>query len=190
LSSAAMVISEGEVMQLSLEGNLGINQDTYLKVVSAKTAELFAAATEVGAVLAGQAQSYINALRDYGYYLGVAFQIADDALDYSAQEAGFGKHIGDDFKESKITLPVLLAYEAATPEEKEFWQRTLTQRQQQEGDLEMAISFVGKHQAAVRSLEVAEKYLEKANQALSVFPESDMKQALIDILAFVIEREY
>ena len=190
LSSAAMVISEGEVMQLEIEGNLAIDRAAYIGVVAAKAAELFAAACEVGGVIAQKDTKSTDALRAYGYNLGIAFQIVDDALDYSARDALFGKHVGDDFKDAKITLPVLLAYEQADGKQKAFWDRTIGMRQQEHTDFNMAVQLISQHRGVERSMVVAQDYLDKAGSALSLFQDSPIKDALLGVLMFVKERGY
>ncbi len=127
LSSAAAVIAEGEVMQLAAAKNTATTEDEYLAVIRAKTAELFAAACEVGPVIGGRPKAEQAACRSYGMNLGIAFQLVDDALDYGGKAAKLGKNIGDDFREGKITLPVVLAYRRGSDSEREFWRRTLEQ---------------------------------------------------------------
>lgn len=190
LSTAAMVISEGEVMQLDIEGSLDITQETYIQVIAAKTAELFAAACEVSGVIAAQDPSVSSALRDYGYYLGIAFQIVDDALDYSATHEAFGKEVGDDFRDAKITLPVLCAYAQADEIQKAFWHRTLTLREQEPSDIRTAMTYIEYHKAIEKCMKVADSYLQRAKESLRIFKDSPMKQALLDVLLFIKEREY
>ena len=139
LSSAAVVIAEGEVMQLSAAKDTETTEEAYLAVIRAKTAALFAAACEVGPILAARSKSEIAACRDYGANLGIAFQLIDDALDYGGSSAKLGKNIGDDFREGKITLPVVLSFRRGTPEERDFWRRTLEQGEIADGDLEFAL---------------------------------------------------
>lgn len=190
LSGAAVVISEGEVMQLVAEGDLSTSQARYLEIIGAKTAELFAAACEIGGILGNQLSDKVQALRDYGYHLGVAFQIIDDALDYSAKQAELGKEIGNDFQEAKMTLPVLLASQRANPEEQIFWQRTLVERVQNRGDLEHAIHYIEKTAALTDTMSLATFHIQQAESALHIFPDSPVRQVLLDILSFVTERSY
>lgn len=188
LSHAAMVISEGEVLQLASEGTLPENEDNYFKIIDAKTAALFAAACEVGAVIANVDQQYADALRDYGRYLGQAFQIADDALDYVATQEELGKRVGDDFRDRKATLPMIFAYQKANKEEKAFWQRTIAENDQHEADCHHAIELVQKHQAIEYSLDVAKSKAQMAIKALDVFAESPLKNTLKDVAYFSVNR--
>src|SRR6185436_15379128 len=135
LANAAAVIAEGEVLQLSASHDTSTTEDAYLRVIGAKTAALFSAAAEVGAIIAGRPKDEQEALESYGRNLGIAFQLVDDALDYSGKQALMGKTVGDDFREGKITLPVVLAYRRGSKEERSFWKRTLEEREQREADL-------------------------------------------------------
>jgi len=192
LAHASAVISEGEVMQLSTVRDLAISQDTYLKIVAAKTAALFAAAAEVGAVVARGEASREQALHDYGHNLGIAFQLVDDALDYSGREAMMGKAVGDDFREGKLTLPVIIAFAKAqgNADETAFWQRTMAERHQSELDLTHAIHLIDKHQAIGATAARAREFADKACAALEPFPDMPMKRALIDLAEFCISRAY
>jgi len=145
LSDASAIIAEGEVLQLSAQNNLDTSIDDYKAVIEGKTASLFAAACEVGPVIANQDKATISTMRDYGMNLGMAFQIIDDVLDYSACQEKLGKAVGDDFREGKMTAPVLIALEKATPEELEFWQRTIGDKNQTDKDLETAKSIITRH---------------------------------------------
>jgi octaprenyl-diphosphate synthase len=136
LSDAASIIAEGEVMQLAAAHNTATTEDAYMKVINAKTAALFAAAAEVGAIVAGRNNAEREALESYGRNLGIAFQLVDDALDYSGKQAQLGKSVGDDFREGKITLPVVLSYRRGDDAEREFWKRVMEQGEQRDGDLE------------------------------------------------------
>src|SRR5437870_7316723 len=147
LSSAAAVIAEGEVMQLGAAKNTATTEDEYLTVIRAKTAELFAAACEVGPALASRPKDEQSACRSFGMNLGVAFQLVDDALDYGGKAAKLGKNVGDDFREGKITLPVVLSFRRGNEEERAFWTRTLEQNDVTDGDLEFAIGLMTKHRA-------------------------------------------
>ena len=148
LANASAVIAEGEVLQLTAASNLGTGEATYLQVVRGKTAALFAAATEVGGVIAGAPEAQVRALATYGDALGIAFQIADDLLDYGGMSANLGKNTGDDFRERKMTLPVIRALQAAGPEERAFWVRVIGRGDQREGDLAEALALMGRHRAA------------------------------------------
>lgn len=189
LSDAAAVISKGEVMQLMTEGQPETSVEDYLQVISAKTAVLFAAATELGAVVSGRAE-YEDALREYGIYVGIAFQLVDDVLDYAADQATLGKSIGDDFAEGKITLPVIIAYEQATREEQEFWQRTLAGRDQSPGDFDEALRLMHKYKSLEQSVATAEHYCNLAKNCLSIFPDSAERAAMLDIADFCMSRVY
>jgi octaprenyl-diphosphate synthase len=190
LSNASAVIAEGEVMQLNTQGNIGVTEDTYLKIIGAKTAALFEAAAESGAVIAQTDSLREAALKLYGHNLGVAFQLVDDALDYSGREAMMGKSVGDDFREGKLTLPVIVALSHANSEEADFWRRTMAQRQQTEGDLTHAIHLVEKHHAIAATLSKARAFTDDACRALNVFPESPMRRALVDLAEFCVSRAY
>jgi octaprenyl-diphosphate synthase len=190
LSSAAAVIAEGEVMQLGAAKNTATNEDEYLAVIRAKTAELFAAACEVGPVLAGKNKSEIAACRSYGMNLGIAFQLIDDALDYGGKSAKLGKNVGDDFREGKITLPVVLSYRRGSDTERAFWNRTLANSDMQDGDLDTAMSLMAKHHAIEDTVGRARHYGSIATDALALVPPSAIKTALEEAVAFCIARAY
>lgn len=190
LSRAASVIAEGEVMQLVAANNIATSQETYISIITAKTAMLFSAACEVSPVLAGKTETEIKALRDFGLLLGIAFQIVDDALDYSAEQEKLGKAIGDDFREGKVTLPVILAYTRGSAEEQAFWRRAMTDLVQQPGDLEQAIALMKKYDTLHDSIAEARNYVMQGIESLSIFPDSVEKAALETILSFSVEREY
>ena len=188
LSSAATVIAEGEVMQLAAAKNTETTEDEYLAVIRAKTAELFAAACEVGPVLAGRAKADLAACRSYGMNLGIAFQLVDDALDYGGKTAKLGKNVGDDFREGKITLPVVLSFRRGSAEERSFWTRSLEHGEASNADLERAIALMTKHRALEDTIGRAQHYGAMAKDALALFPRSAMKSALEDTVAFCIGR--
>jgi len=188
LSDAAAVIAEGEVMQLMVSKNTETNEDEYLAVINAKTAALFSAAAEVGAVLANRPKAEQAALRSYGKNLGIAFQLVDDVLDYSGDQEKLGKSVGDDFREGKITLPVVLAYRRGDDSEREFWTRVLQDGEINDGDLDRAISLVKRHGAIEDTIERARHYGSIAHDALAIFPETNYKAALLDAVAFCIAR--
>jgi octaprenyl-diphosphate synthase len=190
LSDAAAVIAEGEVMQLIASKNTETNEDEYLAVINAKTAALFSAAAEVGAVLANRPKAEQAALRSYGKNLGIAFQLLDDVLDYSGDQDQLGKSVGDDFREGKITLPVVLSYRRGSDENRKFWRRVLQDGDVQDGDLEQAISLIRKHGAIEDTVERARHYGSIANDALAIFPETNYKVALLDAVAFSIDRAH
>ncbi|GJD50275.1 Octaprenyl diphosphate synthase [Methylobacterium crusticola] len=189
LSSAAAVIAEGEVMQLTAAKNTETTEDEYLAVIRAKTAELFAAACEVGPVLAGRPKSEVAACRSYGMNLGIAFQLVDDALDYGGTSADLGKNVGDDFREGKITLPVVLSFRRGSDEERAFWRRTLERAEIEEArDLDTALGIMRRHRALEDTIERARHYGAMARDALALFPKSPMKEALLEAVDFCIAR--
>lgn len=190
LSNASAIIAEGEVMQLVTANDTSTTEDNYLKVISAKTAALFEAAAQVGAVIAGAPSGEENALHSYGRNLGIAFQIVDDALDYSGAQAKLGKTIGDDFREGKVTLPILLAFRRGNDDERAFWNRTIVDGEQDEGDLQRAISLLEKHDALKDTIERARHYGSIAKDALAIFPQSEYTDALNGIVDFCINRTY
>ncbi len=190
LSNASAVIAEGEVLQLVTSNDTETTEDAYLEVVASKTAALFAAACEVGAVVASRHAVEQNALESFGKNLGIAFQIVDDMLDYSAKQATLGKTIGDDFREGKITLPVVLAFRRGDDEERNFWRRTLERGEQEDKDFERAIELMEKHSALRDLVERARHYGAMARDALAIFPDSPEKSALAGIVDFCIERAY
>jgi octaprenyl-diphosphate synthase len=190
LSNASAVIAEGEVMQLAAAKNMSTTEDAYLAIINAKTAALFSAACEVGAAIAGRPAEEQAALRSYGKALGIAFQLVDDALDYSGDSASLGKSVGDDFREGKITLPVILAFRRGSEHERAFWDRTLKDGSLHEGDLEEALALMRKHKAIEATLERARYYGATARDALGIFPASAPKQALLDVVTFCIARAH
>ncbi|WP_026304230.1 polyprenyl synthetase family protein [Kaistia granuli] len=190
LSTAATVIAEGEVMQLSAAKNMATTEEEYLAVIKAKTAALFAAAAEVGPIIADNDKVRREAFSDYGTYLGLAFQLIDDALDYGGNSADLGKKVGDDFREGKITLPVVLAYRRGSESERAFWQRTLEKADIQDGDLDKAIAILRSHRTIEDTIERARQFGETARQALDVFPDTPWKEALLEVIDFCIERAH
>ena len=188
LSTAAAVIAEGEVMQLGAAKNTATNEDEYMAVIRAKTAELFAAACEVGPVIAGRDKAAIAACRSYGMNLGIAFQLVDDALDYGGKSAKLGKNVGDDFREGKITLPVVLSFRRGSDTERAFWQRTLGEGKIEDGDLDHAIGLMTKHHAIEDTIGRARHYGSIACDALALVPDSEIKTALEETVAFCIAR--
>ena len=190
LAGASAIIAEGEVMQLKSANNLGVTEEDYLRVVSAKTAALFAAAAESGAVIAAQAPERIAAMHRYGQNLGIAFQLVDDALDYSGRQALMGKSVGDDFREAKVTLPVILAYARATDTARKFWARAIETGPQGEADLDRAITLVEETGAISETMARARRYADLAKQALETVPEGEIRSVLGDIADFCVERAY
>lgn len=190
MANAAAVIAEGEVLQLAAAQNTATTEDEYLAIIDAKTAALFLAAAELGAVLGGRPEEEQAALRAYGRNLGLAFQLVDDALDYSGESARLGKAVGDDFREGKITLPVILAFRRGCELERAFWRRVIGENRIGDGDLEHAIALMKKHQALDTTIERARFYGLSARDALAIFPESREKAALQDVITFCIGRTY
>jgi len=190
LSNASAVIAEGEVHQLMTANDTETSETAYLEVIEGKTAKLFAAAARIGAVVAERPKVEEEALDAYGMNLGVAFQIIDDALDYSAKQAELGKTIGDDFREGKITLPVILAFRRGNDEERTFWRRTLEDLDQTDDDLDHAMGLLKKHKALDDTFDRARHYGAIARDALGIFDDSPEKAALIEAIDFCIERAY
>jgi octaprenyl-diphosphate synthase len=190
LSRASSVISEGEVSQLITTNDSATSEQAYLEIVRDKTAELFAAACRIGAIVAERSASEEEALRTFGLNLGIAFQIVDDVLDYSAEQERLGKTVGDDFREGKITLPVILAIHRGNESERVFWERTLDQNDQRDGDFAHAQDLVRRHHALRDAIVRARHYGAIARDSLGLFPDSEVKRALLDIVDFTIEREF
>ncbi len=190
LSRASSVIAEGEVLQLITANDTATGEDAYLEVIRAKTAALFAAACRIGAVVADRPKVEEEALESYGLNLGIAFQLVDDVLDYSAKQAVLGKAVGDDFREGKITLPLILAFRRGDDEERTFWRRCVEDLEQQDGDLDRAIKLMDKHGSLAATVARARHYGEIARDALGIFPDSPVKQALNDVIDFCVERAY
>ncbi|HEY4406834.1 MAG TPA: polyprenyl synthetase family protein [Xanthobacteraceae bacterium] len=188
LSSAAAIIAEGEVMQLAAAKNTATTEDEYLSVIRGKTAELFAAACEVGPALGARPKAEQSACRSFGMNLGIAFQLVDDALDYGGKAAKLGKNVGDDFREGKITLPVVLSFRRGSEAERTFWCRVLEDGDASEADLEHAIGLMTKHRALEDTIQRARHYGAIAKDALALFPASPMKEALEETVEFCIAR--
>ena len=190
LSDASAIIAQGEVLQLSNANNIETSMDDYMAIIKAKTAALFAAACEVGPVIAGGHTGQAEAMAEYGLNLGIAFQIVDDVLDYSANQQKLGKTVGDDFREGKITAPVLYALQKADTEEKEFWTRVINANQKNDDDLDHAIALMRKHKALEQSMGLARDYADKALESISIAPDGDLKDLLKALIEFTINREY
>ncbi len=190
LSSAAAIIAEGEVMQLAAAKDLNTEEATYLAVIEAKTAALFAAAAEVGPVIAAAEPAAREAFRLYGIYLGLAFQLVDDALDYGGQSGKLGKKVGDDFREGKITLPVIHAYRAGDATERAFWKRCIEDGEIGDGDLEHALQLLEKHGAIAATIARAHDYGNKARAALATLEATPQRDALTEVVGFSIARAY
>ncbi len=188
LSDAAATIAEGEVLQMTAAQDLATDEAIYLQVVRGKTAALFSAAMEVGGVIAGKDEATTQALFDYGDALGIAFQIVDDLLDYQGQSSATGKNVGDDFRERKLTLPVIKAVAKADSEERAFWSRTIEKGQQDEGDLDHALDLLHKHDALEETKRDAIAWADKAKASLGALPAHDLRDMLIDLADYVVER--
>jgi octaprenyl-diphosphate synthase len=190
LSNAAAVIAEGEVMQLAAANNTATTEDEYLAIINAKTAALFSAAAEVGAAICNRPAAEQNALKAYGRNLGLAFQLVDDALDYSGDSSNLGKAVGDDFREGKITLPIILSFRRGSEEERRFWTRTIAEGDIQDGDLERAVALMKQHKAIEATMERARSYGAIARDALAIFPDRPEKAAMQDVIGFCVHRSH
>jgi octaprenyl-diphosphate synthase len=188
LSTAASVIAEGEVMQLSAAKNLETTEDEYLAVIKAKTAALFSAAAEVGPIIARASRSERAALRSYGLNLGLAFQLVDDALDYGGNARDLGKNVGDDFREGKVTLPVILAYRRGTDAERMFWRSAIEAGEASNEALEKALGLMTRYGAISDTIQRARHFGAIASDALAPLPASAQKDALLEVIEFCISR--
>jgi octaprenyl-diphosphate synthase len=188
LANASAVIAEGEVLQLTAAQNLATTEEIYLQVVRGKTAALFAAACEVGGEVADAPQNQIDALHAYGDALGISFQIVDDLLDYGGASASLGKNTGDDFRERKLTLPVILAIAKAETMERAFWVRTIEKGKQEDGDLEHAMKLMAKYDTLEETRLKALDWANTAKAALAPIPESELRSLLEDVADFVVSR--
>lgn len=188
LCHASATIAEGEVLQLSTQNDLGTDVERYFRVIDGKTAALFAAACEVGAVVADQPKAISAALATYGRALGMAFQLVDDALDYGADVGELGKTVGDDFREGKLTYPVLLAHADGDATERTFWQRTIEAGEQTEADLAIALECIERHDAIGRTLARAREFVAQAREALTGLPDNALRTAMFDAADYVVAR--
>jgi len=188
LAKAAATIAEGEVLQLVTQNDLSTSEARYLEVIQGKTAALFAAACQIGAVVASRPDCEETALASYGMNLGIAFQLVDDALDYVADQATLGKTIGDDFREGKITLPVLVAFLDGDDGEKAFWRRTIEDLNQNDADLDHAMRLIADHGAIQITLDRAQRFVQEAKAALAVFPDTPMRSALANVADYTVQR--
>lgn len=188
LSNASSVIAEGEVRQLASLRNLAMSEADYMAVIEAKTAALFAAATEVAPVIAERSERERTALRTYGAKLGLAFQLVDDALDYGGQQSALGKSVGDDFREGKMTLPVIRALTRADDAERDFWHRVIVDREQADIDLQRALTILRRTDALEETLRMARGFSIDAIEALDVFEASPLRDCLQDLAAYVVSR--
>ena len=176
------------MLQLTAAQNLATTEAIYLQVVRGKTAALFSAATEVGGVIAGADDAQVRALFDYGDALGIAFQIVDDLLDYQGDAKATGKNVGDDFRERKLTLPVIKAVAMADAEERSFWSRTIEKGEQRDGDLDHALDLLHRHGTLDATRTEALAWAEKAKTAILTLPENDLRDMLADLSDYVVAR--
>lgn len=190
LASASRVIAEGEVLQMSLTGDIAITLKQYEDIIEAKTAALFAAACEAGARAGKADETTAKAWRAYGHHLGMAFQMADDLLDYANDKSQTGKDAGDDFREGKLTLPVILALAEADATERDFWSRTMKDQDQTPDDFATACAIIEKHGTITKGRTLAQAHAEKARAALKTLPESEIAGVLDDLLDFVVARNH
>ncbi|SPJ27825.1 polyprenyl synthetase family protein [Falsiruegeria mediterranea] len=188
LANASATIAEGEVLQMTAATDLKTDESIYLQVVRGKTAALFSAATQVGGVIADASDEQVQALYDYGDALGIAFQIADDLLDYQGDSKATGKNVGDDFRERKLTLPVIKAVAQATADERAFWERTIEKGRQEEGDLEHAMALMAKYGTLDATRDDANGWAAKAKAALDALPDHEIRTMLRDLADYVVSR--
>ena len=188
LSNASATIAEGEVLQLTAAQDLATDERVYLQVIRGKTAALFSAATEVGGVIAGANEAHVSALYDYGDALGIAFQIVDDLLDYGGDASATGKNVGDDFRERKLTLPVIKAVALADSSERAFWARTIEKGDQRDGDLAHALGLLEKHGTMAATRAEAVGWAEKAKAAIGTLPKHELREMLHDLADYVVAR--
>ena len=190
LADTAATLAEGEVMQLTTSNDTETSEAAYLKVITAKTAALFAAACQLGAIVAERSAAEEEALRSFGLNLGIAYQLVDDALDYGASESDLGKTVGDDFRDGKITLPVVLAFRRGDDEERAFWRRTMEEGEPEDGDFSHAMALLTRHGTIADSVERARHYSAMARDALGLFPASAAKDAFLNVVDFCTDRAH
>jgi octaprenyl-diphosphate synthase len=190
LSHASAVIAEGEVDQLTAQRRIETSEDHYLSIIGAKTAALFAAATRIAAVVAELGEAQERALEDYGRNLGIAFQLVDDAIDYDSEAAESGKGKGDDFRDGKMTLPVILAYARGTPDERRFWQDAIAGFAASDDDLAHAVTLINRHGAVAATRDRARHFAHRAIDAIAGFPASAARDAMAEAAEFAVSRRY
>ena len=190
LSSTSSIIAQGEILQLQHRGEVDMLEETYLKIISSKTAELFAAATKVGAILSDMKTKEKDALEFYGRNLGLTFQIADDTLDYNSELKLFGKKIGQDFYEGKITLPIILLFQNAKDQEKEKLKDIFSKNTRNEDDLNYTLSLIKKYDIINSCYQKAKHYINLSSNSLSVFKESEEKNILENLTSFSLSRNF
>ena len=190
LSSTSSIIAQGEILQLQHKGEVDMLEETYLKIISSKTAELFAAATKVGAILSEMKTKEKEALEFYGRNLGLTYQIADDTLDYNSELKLFGKNIGQDFYEGKITLPIILLFQKANKDEKETLKKTFAKEERNQNDLNYTLSLIKKYDIINSCYQKAKHYINLSSNSLSVFKDSEEKNILENLTSFSLSRNF
>ena len=190
LSSTSSIIAQGEILQLQHKGEVDMLEETYLKIISSKTAELFAAATKVGAILSEMKTKEKEALEFYGRNLGLTFQIADDTLDYNSELKLFGKNIGQDFYEGKITLPIILLFQKANKDEKETLKKSFAKEERNQNDLNYTLSLIKKYDIINSCYQKAKHYINLSSNSLSVFKDSEEKNILENLTSFSLSRNF
>ena len=190
LSSTSSIIAQGEILQLQHRGEVDMLEETYLKIISSKTAELFAAATKVGAILSEMKTKEKEALEFYGRNLGLTFQIADDTLDYNSELKLFGKNIGQDFYEGKITLPIILLFQKANKDEKETLKKTFAKEERNQNDLNFTLSLIKKYDIINSCYQKAKHYINLSSNSLSIFKDSEEKNILENLTSFSLSRNF
>ena len=190
LSSTSSIIAQGEILQLQHKGEVDMLEETYLKIISSKTAELFAAATKVGAILSEMKTKEKEALEFYGRNLGLTFQIADDTLDYNSELKLFGKNIGQDFYEGKITLPIIILFQKANKDEKETLKKTFAKEERNQNDLNYTLSLIKKYNVINSCYQKAMHYINLSSNSLSVFKDSEEKNILENLTSFSLSRNF
>ncbi len=190
LSSASAIIAQGEVDQLTAQRVIETSEERYLHIIGAKTAALFAAASRIAAVVAECSDAEEQALDDYGRNLGIAFQLVDDAIDYDGTASDMGKERGDDFREGKMTLPVILAYARGDEQERKFWQEAIAGFRTEDEDLAHAVELIRRHDCVTATRERARHFAQRACDALSIFPDSRARRAMVEAAQFAVSRGY
>ena len=188
LSKASCKISEGEMKQLIFQNNINISKTDYINIIKGKTAELFSAACKSGAIISTNDSDEITALEKFGKELGISYQLVDDALDYQSENKNFDKSIGDDFKDGKISYPIIISWENSKTEEKNFWKRVIVEQKQTASDFSKAKALINKHQGIKKTYELASLHAEKAINALSIFENSNIKESLIEVANMSLSR--
>lgn len=190
LSHASAVIAEGEVDQLTAQRQIETSEERYLAIIGAKTAALFAAATRIAAVVAERSEAEERALDDYGRNLGIAFQLVDDAIDYDSESHESGKGKGDDFRDGKMTLPVILAHARGNEAERQFWRDAIQGHRTSAEDLAHAVELIARHDAIAATRERARHFASRAINAISVFPAGAARDAMVEAAEFAVSRRY